>query len=386
MAQETGTPSVTVNVTNGNLQRQVQITDGVAGIVGTAIVAGNIGRVSTVYSLSDAETKGYTEAAEPFLYRHILEFYNELGGSQELWILGTEDTMTMESACTSTNANGLKKLLTVSKGRVNMIGVCRKPSAAYDAGDGFLDEDVENALITSKVLAQFQRSINRPCRILIEGRVNDETVTPIFQPVSAENTFSGVVLGGTKNDGSASIGVALGRAVKYPAHVKLGDGMNGVLSITSAYIGSKPVDEYDPVELNNFTDAGYIHYHTREGVSGYFFSVDKMAGNDDFRILVYGRMIDKAQRVSTASATPFLETNVRMTKEGKVNDADATYLEQNIKTKLLLEMAGQISDADVIIPTDQDIINTNTLAIDVKIQPLGYITWLVVNLGLTKTI
>lgn len=386
MSQGTGMPNVIANVTNGNLQRQVLITDGVAGIVGTAQTAENIGKVQTVYSLEDAKLKGYTELAEPFLYRHILEFYNELGGSQELWILGTEDTMTMESACTSTNVNGLKKLLTVSKGRVNLVGVCRNPADLYDGGAGFLDVDVKNALITSKVLAQYQQSINRPVRILIEGRINDIAVTPIDQIVASENTYAGVVLGGTQNDGSASVGVALGRAVKYPAHIKLGDGMNGVLSITSAYIGNKPVDEYDPVELNNFTNAGYIHYHTREGIAGYFFSIDKMAGNDDFKILVFGRLIDKAQRVSTASTIPFLETSVRMTKEGKLNDADATYLEQNIKSQLLLQMSGQISDADVLVNADQDLINTNTLEMQVKVQPLGYMTWIIINLGLTKTI
>lgn len=382
----TGTPSVTANVTKSNLQRQVLITDGVAGIVGTAKQVLNIGKVSTVYSLPDAEKKGYTKDDEPFLHRHILEFYNELGGSQELWILGVEDTMTMESACTSTNVKGVKSLLTVSKGRVNLVGVCRSPAASYVAGTGFLDKDVKNALITSKVLAEYQQSINRPVRILIEGRINDETIVDIDQVVESENTYSGVVLGGTQKDASASIGVALGRAVKYPAHIKLGDGTNGVLSITSAYIGKRSIDEIDPVELDKFTNAGYIHYHTREGVSGYFFSVDKMAGNDDYNILVFGRLIDKAHRISTASTTPFLETSVRMTKEGTINDSDASYLEQNIKSQLLLQMAGQISDADVYIPTDQDLINTRTLNMEVKIQPLGYMTWIVINLGLTKTI
>lgn len=386
MSQGTGTPNVTANVTNGNLQRQVLITDGVAGIVGTAKVAGNIGKVSTVYSLSDAETKGYTEIAEPYLHRHISEFYNELGGSQELWILGTEDTMTLESACTSTNVNGVKKLLTISKGRVNLVGVTRNPAVTYVAGAGFLDQDVQNALTTSKVLAQYQQSINRPVRVLIEGRVNDLTVNPIFQPKTAENTFSGVVLGGTLNDGSASVGVALGRAVKYPAHVKLGDGMNGTLSVTTAFIGAKKVDEFDPAELSNFTNAGYIHYHTREGVSGFFFSIDKMAGADDFNILVRGRLIDKAQRIATSTSTPFLESNVRITPEGKINDADAIYLEQVIKNQLKAQMSDQISNQDVIIETDQDLINTSTLEMQVKIQPLGYLTWIIVNLGLTKNI
>lgn len=381
-----GTPSVTANVTNGNLQRAVIITDGVAGIFGTAKDVSNIGKVVTVYSLADAEKKGYTEAKEPFLYRHILEFYNEVGGSMELWILGVEDTMTMESACTSTNANGVKKLLTVSKGRVNLVGVCRDPASTYSAGTGFLDQDIAKALITSKILALYQQSINRPARFIIEGRVNDENAVEIFEPVKAENTFSGVALGGTKNDGSASIGVVLGRAVKYPAHVKIGDGLNGALSVTSGFIGSQPIDELDPVLLSKYTNAGYIHYHTREGASGFFFSVDKMAGTDDFNILVRGRLIDKAHRISTASTTPFLESSIRVSADGKINDADAVDLEENVKTKLFTLMAGQISNADCIVPTDQNVIETSKIEMQVKIQPLGYLTWIVVNLGLTKEI
>jgi hypothetical protein len=386
MPQGTGTPSVTANVTNSNLQRQVLITDGIAGIVATAKETENIGKVSTVYSLMDAENKGYKPDTEPYLHRHISEFYGELGGSQELWILGTQDTMTMENACTSTNENGVKKLLSISKGRVNLVGVSRNPSELYDAGTGFLDFDVQNALITSKVLAQYQQSINRPIRILIEGRVNNLSAVPIFKPTTAENTFAGIVLGGTLNDGSASIGVALGRAVKYPCHVKLGDGMNGTLSVSSAFIGSKKVDEFDPIELSSFTDAGYIHYHTREGVSGYFFSIDKMAGNDDFKILVHARLIDKAQRIATSATTPFLESNVRITPEGKINDADAIYLEQVIKNQLTSQMSDQISGSDVIIEANQDLISTSTLEMQVKIQPLGYLTWIVINLGLTKNI
>lgn len=384
MAQGTGTPKVKAKIANGNLQRQVIVTDGVAGIVGTATT--QIGNVQTVYSLEDAEKKGYTEESEPSLHRHISEFYQELGGSQELWILGTEDTMTLTQAVTSTNQNGVKKLLTISKGRVNLVGVIRKPSVAYNAGTGFLDTDVATAVTASKSLAQNQQNINRPVRILIEGRVIDVSKPNTFEPNTAENTYSGVVLGGTLNDGSASVGVVLARACKYPAHIKIGNGQNGALSITTAFIGTKSIDEFDPIELDNFTDAGFIHYHTREGISGYFFSVDKMAGNDDFRILVHGRLIDKAQRIATTSATPFIETSVRITKEGTIHEADATYLEQSIKAQLLAQLGDQVSDVDVLIPTDQDVINTSTLEMQVKIQPLGYLTWIIVNLGLTKTI
>lgn len=384
--QGTGTPKVYANISSGNLLRSVQITDGVAGIVGTASVVANIGKVQTVYSLEDAKTKGYTETAEPFLYRQISEFYQELGGNQELWVLGTEDTMTLESAVTSTNKNGVKKLLTISQGRVNLVGVCRKPAASYVAPAGFLDKDVENAVLASKALAQYQQSINRPVRMFIEGRVNDLTANPYYKPNTGTNTYVGVVLGGSVNDGSASVGLALGRACKYPAHIKLGNGQNGALSIINAFIGAKKIEEFTPTELDNFSDAGYIILHTREGAAGYYYSVDNMAGNDDFHILVHGRLIDKAQRIATSANTQFLETSVRMDQSGKLNETDAKYMEDMIKMHLRSGMGEQISNVDVIVPTDQDLIGTSTLAMQVKIQPLGYLTWIIVNLGLTKNI
>lgn len=49
-------------------------------------------------------------------------------------------------------------------------------------------------------------------------------------------------------------------------------------------------------------------------------------------------------------------------------------------------MSEQISGVEVIVPIEQDLINTSKLQVQIKIQPLGYLTWIVVTLGLTKTI
>ena len=135
--QAAGTPKVIVNVSKGNLQRQVPVLDSTAGIIGTAKTSSLIGKVQTVYSYDDAVEKGYTETAEPHLHRHIKEFYDELGGNQELWVQGVEDTMTMEQMVTATNANGLKKMLTLSQGRVNIVFVSRNPADSYTPGTGF---------------------------------------------------------------------------------------------------------------------------------------------------------------------------------------------------------------------------------------------------------
>ncbi|MDL1913048.1 MAG: hypothetical protein FDW93_00760 [Bergeyella sp.] len=383
MNQGTGTPKVSAHISSGNLLRKLSVTDGVAGVIITARKAENIGRVEKMYSLSDAESKGYTAEGEPFIYRFLYEFYLELGGNTELWLLGVEDTMTMEEMVESTHENGCKKLLTFSKGKINLVGVARHPNKGEEISGGFLDKDVENALLASKSLAEYQQSINRPVRILIEGRIKDATSEDIFEPREAENTYAGVVLGSSRPDGSASLGTALARACKYPAHIKLGNGQNGPLSLTQAYIGKQPIDEINPTELDNLSDAGYILMHTREGSAGYYFGIDNMAGTYDFRFLAHGRIIDKAQRVATAAATPFLETHMRMSREGEINASDAKYLEETIKAQLNTSLVDQVSEVAVLVDIAQDLINTSTLSIEVKVQPLGYLSWIRITLGLT---
>lgn len=384
MAQGTGTPKVNVEVTNGNLQRQVQVLDGVAGLVGTS--GSKIGEIVTVFNYDDAVSKGYTVADEPFLNKAIQLFYQELGGNQALTILGVEDTMTLTQMVTATNANGLKKLLNASQGAITVVGLIRKPGRAYQMiADHFLDKDVEDALLASKALAQYQQSINKPVRMLIEGRTNDLTAE-LFEPNTVENGYAGVVLGSNLNDGSGAVALALARAVKYPSHVKLGNGQNGALTIPQAYIGDKPLEEFYPEELDAFANAGYIIMHRRDGAAGYYFARDNMASTDDFRILVHGRIADKAQRVAVATATPLLETTVRVDTNGQVNATDAKHLENEISQQIRSQMAGQISDVDVNVPTDVDIINTSTGVIEVNVLPLGYLTWIKVTIGLTANL
>lgn len=374
-----GTPSVNVIVNGNNLQRQIKKIDGVAAIVATT--TSNIGAVNKIYSLDDAIEKGYTLLDDPLMYRAIELFYNEIGGNMVLYVMGVEDTMTLTQMVTSTNANGLKKLLLAGKD-ITHVFITRQPDGSYNPGDGFLDVDVPAAVLAGKTLHQYQQSVNRPFRLIIDARIND-LAEPVYEPNTASNTFAMVVLGNDE-DGNSLGSLALARAVKYGAHVKIGDGLNGALTIASAFIKYKAIEDFYPEELDAFADAGFCIVHQREGAAGYYFARDNMAGADDFRILVHGNLIDKAQRIAAATNTPFLETSVRINADGTINEADAKYLEEVTKQQILAQMTGQISDVDVIIPTDQNLINTSNLNETVKILPLGYLTWITIQMGLTS--
>ncbi|MFT4168012.1 MAG: DUF2586 family protein [Dysgonomonas sp.] len=374
-------PGVSVGVTNGNLLRSIDAPDGVGAIVATAAIAENIGKVQQVFSLQDAEKKGYTLADEPFLHGLIEVFYKEIGGNQKLWIMGVAETMTMTDVLDSTKAEGLNKLLMAAVGDITRVVVARKPSAGYNAGTKFLDTDVESAVLGSLPLCQAWQKKNQPVRVFIEGRVANQDVINDFKPNTANNSFVGVVLGGTEPDGSAAVSVALARACKYPVHVKIGSGQNGALSVGQIYIGSQAIEER--LDMENLHDEGFITFHRRPGTAGYYFGVDNMCSADDYRILVHGGVIDKAQRITAAAYTPYIEDYVRINTDGTINDTDAKHLEDILAASIRSGMGTQISDVEVVIDPNQDIINTSTLQVQVKILPLGYLTWITVTLGLT---
>jgi hypothetical protein len=376
-------PGVSINVESGNLQGQVSVLDGVPALVATASTAGLIGAVKLIYSLADAISKGFTLAAEPFIYGLLQVYYNELGGNQLIYVMGVAETATMTDVVTSTNASGLIKLLQAQTS-VNLVAVARKPVAGYNAGAAFLDSDVAAAVTASKTLLAARQVANMPVRLFIEGRVANENTANAYSPNTATNGFASVVLGGTTANGSAAVTLALARAVKYGAHVKLGSGQNGALSVQNIYVGTKSIDER--LDMTTLHDAGFLTFHKRAGLSGYYFGRDNMCAADDFNILVHGRVIDKAQRIAAIASAPYIEDYIRMNADGTINDTDANDLETVIKSAIRSKMSEQISGVQVKIDTNQDLINTSTLAISVSVLPLGYLTWITITLGLTASI
>lgn len=103
-----------------------------------------------------------------------------------------------------------------------------------------------------------QQKANTPVRIFIEGRVANAAASNDYEPNTASNGHVAVVLGGTKADGSAAVSVALARACKYGAHVKLGNGQNGALSVQQVYIGTQRME--DRTDMETLHDAGFLTF------------------------------------------------------------------------------------------------------------------------------
>ena len=209
-----GYPGVSANILDGNLQREITVLDGVPALICTAKTVGLIGVVKQVYGVSDAISKGFTLAAEPFAHGLISAHYTELGGSQLLYVLGTAETETMQDVLDSTSDDFVKKVMRESKGAVNLFAIARDPGVGYSAGAAFLDADVALSVTASKTLGQGLQAANTPVRFFIEGRVANKDMANSYSPNTATNPYASVVLGGLSANGSAAVTVALARAVK----------------------------------------------------------------------------------------------------------------------------------------------------------------------------
>ena len=375
-------PKVSIGYSNGNLLQDIAAIDGIAGLVVSVISPALIGVPLKVFSLADAENQGITSAAEPFAHRHLAEFYNEVGGNQLLWILGIAQTMTMASALDQTNIAGAIKLIIAADSSIRLLGISRLADAAYVPGVSFLDADVPAAVTHAKTFCLAQLAALRPLRVLIEGIVANEASLDIYQPNQASVGFAGVVLGSSMADSQASIGIALGRAVKYGAEIKIGKVANGPLSMKEAYIGSKNIKNV--LALETLHDMGYITFMKHPQKAGIYFGIDHMATIADDRLLAYGRVLDKATVITAATYIDEIENDVDLDPEtGYMDETSIKHLEGKIRQQINAGMGNQISGLKVVINPAQDVENTSAITISLGVIPKGYTSYINVVLGLS---
>lgn len=373
-------PKVSLKYSLKNLLAAIAVIDGIAGIIGTVATAGLKGVPKQIFSLSDAEDAGFTALAEPTFHKHLSEFYNEVGGNQELWIMGVDEAKTLKDMLTDTDLTTGVKLLKAANGKIRLLGAFRVPPVGYAAGADFFDTDVEDAVTASATFCQSRLSELIPMRVLIEGRIADETSITKTDFATFDNGFAGVVVGDTVSGAGAAIGLALGRAVKFAAHIKLGKVKNGPLSVTDIYIGTKKLSEFDGLEaLHGLSVISFLQHPNK---AGFYFGKDYMCTSLDDRRLVYGRVLDKAAIIAAANYVEELEDEVDINADGTMNELDIEHLKGNLVKEINKEMSEQISSVSVFIDPKQDIINTEKLLVKVKVTPKGYTSEIEAELGL----
>ena len=372
------TPSVSVSFGNNNLLKNIASIDGCAAFIGTGNTGTLFNKTIVVNSLLDAYSQGITHDTEPIAYRHIKEFYAEVGGNQQLYLMLVANTMTMAQMISSQ----VELLIKAGNGKIAYLGVFRNPQGGYSGGEDFMDSDVAAAVTASKSLLTSLNAQQFFFRVLIEGRVllGNEESEVIYAPNTAANGFAGVVLGGSLNDGSASVGAALGRKVAYPAHIKIGKVANGPLQLQQVYIGTKLLANV--TNLDALHGYGYISFTTYPNKAGFYFGIDNMASTDDYRLLVLGAVVDACAKVAVAVFTDDLEGEVDTNPDGTILAKDAQHLEDRIKQQVNATLGDRISGFDAIVDRTVNIASLSTTKVQLKVQPKGYNSFINVEIDL----
>ena len=377
-------PGVSISLANGQIGGTTPSNDRVVGLIGTGSGAGIALLTPLVcYSFEDALLQGFTEKNEPNLYRHIAEFYDIAPSGSKLYVMAVANTELLESLLDKNNANGAAKLLDFAAGEIKVLAVDRTPAAEYvPAEPAFIDSDAIAALPKAKALVQEYFNKIMPVRVLIGARVHDVASNTVFKPNMQDNNAVGMVVGGTKDDGSASVGLVLGKVAAGPPHRNIGRVKDGSLPVVSAYVGNKKVDEF--AGIGNLIQNGFITFQTYPHKAGYFISDDPMATNglDDYRSLANCRVIDKAAIIAYQTYLEEVNDDVDLDSSGSIAPINLKHLEAVISNNIMLGMGDSISgEPRTFIDPAQNLAAGSKLKVKLRLIPKGYLKQIDVELG-----
>jgi hypothetical protein len=382
-----GLPNVRILLQNGQLGGLLRLADGVAGMIGTGVaVADKIGVGDPRYltSLQDAIAIGIDTINNPVAYRHVREFYEEAGEGAELYIMLVPDTMTQTVIMDSAEEDGAVKLLNYAEGRIRILTSFFTPDEDYVLDDtNGIDDDVFTAVIKAQALGNAYALNQMPLRIILEGRAfNDDATTLPDITTMTENRVA-IAIGSSLADGTASVGMVLGRLARIPVQRKISRVKDGRLAITVGYVGTESVNTFSGLTMMH--DKGFIVMRGFPGLAGAYFSDDHTATKptDDYAFLARGRIIDKAQIIAYATYIEELHDEILIDEAGKIDIGVIRFLEQKIENQInqLMTANSEISGVTAFIDPDQNVLASNKTTVILKVRPVGYNSDIEVKLG-----
>lgn len=132
-------------------------------------------------------------------------------------------------------------------------------------------------------------------------------------------------------------------------------------------------------------DASYIFPMTHPGKTGVFFSHDHTCSRDDYRTISRNRVINKSVRLVRLALLEFVNSPVAVDPTTGYMSAAAITIFRNAVATALAPMVtnSEISSVGTItIPTNQNVLATDTVALSYAIVPLGTSSEIIVEASL----
>lgn len=389
-------PKVDFTIQNGNLGGLLATGDNVVGIIlanHTAAPSGmTLGVAERYTSLEAVKADGldadFDTTNSTNAYEQVKEIY-DIETNAVVWIMFVANTVTMTEICDKAETVPyLKNLVEQSGYEVKVVGICKnKASVAVTKG---IDDDVIAAIAKAQAYADDLEAAGSPVAFVIEGRDYQGTAASLeaINSGTDDNSVAVVIGSVSATDNSAAVGLLLGKCATNPVQRNPGRVKDGALPIDNAYLSDgTAVDDIED-DIETIHDKGYITIRKYRTRSGYYFTDDPLATviTDDINNLARRRVLNKAIRIAYDTYVAEINEEIPVTAAGKVDPGFAKYFQEQVQNQLdaLMTANANISEAGVYVDVDQDVIATNTLAVQISLTPVAYAKTINVTIGFTN--
>ncbi len=353
---------VIINVTAGNLGKIDALGNGIGGLIlvmPTAPATHAFGKVMP-YSK-------YEDLPEAFAALEACKLYFKLAAGRKLLIMPVKNTTTVKTIVDSTSSSAYaKKLIAAGNGDMAFLGV------AGTMPHGDVAAAVSNAqALYNEVLANYS-----PCLIVLPV-----TYHASLPDLTQGSSHAVSVVNSTHGD---EIGLVIGRLAAIPVQRHIGRVKDGNMPISAPLVGDKSIDEA-PTRVQELIDKGYITLCNIIGKSGYYFANAATATSktDDYCSIMNRRVMDKAVRVAYQVYINEVNDELAINDDGTLSPAVVKHFQGLIENAIGLQMTanGNISGARAFVDEKQNVLQTGTLTVELKLLPVGYTEEIVVNMG-----
>lgn len=370
-------PKITFNVSTDSLNASIDAIQKTPGLVITGVSIADkitLGEVNLVYSLTAAEALGITEQENAFAYKHISAFYDEAGQGAPLYFMLVSDA-TLVSTMLDKKENYAKKLIEASKGAIKVISGLRKATGTETITNG-VDADLNTAVINAQALTEFFFPLYKYFKVILSANSWNGVFADLKDYSDSEYPNVNVLIANDDGEPEASIGLCLGRQTKIPSQRKQSRVKDGAIIDIQAYFtdGSK-VESFEDT-WDAFDDRKYTFFRNFANRSGYFFSGDKtlVTSTNDFSSLARGFVMNEAMLITYEVLIDELSDEIEVTSNGNIHPVIIKSWQGSIETQIksLMQDTGKISGVKAYINEAQNVIQTNKVAVSLKILPVGY--------------
>ena len=266
-------PNISIKFDNGNLDTIVSTSDGVYGLLASAVAVTGKFELDTPYvvkDMSDVADLGILPDVDNYnLYKTLSEFYQEAGQGRKLWLIGFNKTTKVSDWFTPDPETGkatAEKLLDKANGEIKMLFTSFSP-AQYNLNiENGIDADVFIAKQKAQLLAKnYTNKKFAPFYVVLEAYNFTGNHLDLVSLLEGSDNRVAIFIGDTEKRTAdvpslgASNHILAGRRAKSSVQESSGKVKNGALATLNAYILDTPVEEYDVESLH---DKGYITFRT----------------------------------------------------------------------------------------------------------------------------